>query len=368
MPARRAGAFVSPSAPRHPLPVWQRALLASLLLTGCDLLDEPATSTAPPVRYDVRAPALPTGVGTLPFDPRIARLLPETYIGTEQLCDLVMVGATRTLRPEDVFGYRLPFRQARHARCLGTTGEGWADLYFRKDRESFVEQMAPGMRIRVAVLAGEGGFDDYTPLEVVELLGPTPPETPRATRVEEPGVADSFENPEPSHDVRTCAVTYAGQIQRVRDGALERPRDEEQAPGPTEVRYRGPRSPVPYPGSASHRLSVVCQHASGEVWVDVVFTRETFPSALDVQRGRTMALRVFRSDGGVGNHPIAVFLPLGAAEPNTLPVTEEVPVSAESLDGSVPAAAPTLAEPAEPSAEPSVAPSVPAAGNSSPPE
>lgn len=352
--------------------MWQRALLASLLLTGCDLLDEPATSTAPPVRYDVRAPALPTGVGTLPFDPRIARLLPETYIGTEQLCDLVMVGATRTLRPEEVFGYRLPFRQARHARCLGTTGEGWADLYFRKDRESFVEQMAPGMRIRVAVLAGEGGFDDYTPLEVVELLGPTPPETARPARVEEPGVADSFENPEPSHDARTCAVTYAGQIQRVRDGALERPRDEEQAPGPTEVRYRGPRSPVPYPGSASHRLSVVCQHASGEVWVDVVFTRETFPSALDVQRGRTMALRVFRADGGVGNHPIAVFLPLGAAEPNALPVTDEVPVSAETLDGSVPAEAPTLAEPAEPnaapSAAPSVEPSVPAAGNSSPPE
>jgi hypothetical protein len=325
---------VSPFALRQALLARGGVLLAAAFASGCDLLDEPATSTAPPVNYDVRAPALPTGAGTLPFDPRVARLLPETYVGTEQICDLVMVGAARTLRPEDVFGYRLPFRQARHARCLGTTGEGWADLYFRKDREALVEQIAPGTRIRVAVLAGEGGFDDYTPLEVVELLGPTPPETPRARAADEPSVADSFDSPEVSHDVRTCAVTYAGQIQRVRDGSLERPRNEEQEPGPTEVRYRGPRSPVPYPGSASHRLSVVCQHASGEVWVDVVFTRETFPSALDVQRGRTMALRVFRADGGVGNHPIAVFLPLGAAEPNALPpaAPEDAGVEAESAD------------------------------------
>ena len=332
MPARRAGARVSPFALRQALLARGGALLAAAFATGCDLLDEPATSTAPPVNYDVRAPALPTGAGTLPFDPRVARLLPETYVGTEQICDLVMVGAARTLRPEDVFGYRLPFRQARHARCLGTTGEGWADLYFRKDREALVEQIAPGTRIRVAVLAGEGGFDDYTPLEVVELLGPTPPETPRARAADEPSVADSFENPEVSHAIRTCAVTYAGQIQRVRDGALERPRDEEQEPGPTEVRYRGPSSPVPYPGSASHRLSVVCQHASGEVWVDVVFTRETFPAALDVQRGRTMALRVFRAEGGLGNHPIAVFLPLGAAEPNALPptVADDAGVEAEA--------------------------------------
>lgn len=327
------------------------------LAAGCDLLEEPATSTAPPVRYDVAALALPAGLGTMPFDPRVARLLPETYIGTEQICDLVMVGATRTLRPEDVFGYRLPFRQARHARCLGTTGEGWADLYFRKDREAFVDQMAPGTRIRVAVLAGEGGFDDYTPLEVVELLGPTPPETPRARRAEEPGVADSFENPEPGQAVRTCAVTYAGQIQRVRDGALETPNSEDEEPGPTEVRYRGARSPAPYPGSASHRLSVVCQHASGEVWVDVVFTRETFPSALDVQRGRTMALRVFRAEGGVGNHPIAVFLPLGAAEPNSAPIPAELPPSAETEDGGVPAETP-----------PVVAPVPPPAGNSSEPD
>lgn len=289
-------------------------------LLGCSLLEEPAASTPPPVHYDVAAPALPAPSAQLSFDPRVARLMPDTYVGTEQLCDLTMVGAERTLRPEEVFGYRLPFARARHARCSGTTGEGWADLYFRKDREDLADQMAIGTRIRVVVLAGEGGFDDYTPLDVVAVVGPTPPDAPRHPVAEEPSVADSFDDPEVDHEVRTCAVAYGGQIQRIVNGSIEAPREEEGAPEPTEVRYRSPTSPVPYPGSASHRLSVVCQHASGESWVDVVFTRETFPSALDVIRGRTMALRVFRAEGGVGNHPIAVFLPQGAAAPSALPV------------------------------------------------
>jgi hypothetical protein len=246
--------------------------------------------------------------------------MPETYVGTEQLCDVVMVGAERVLRAEEVYGYRLPFAKARHARCAGTTGEGWADLYLRKDREELSGEITVGVRLRTVVLAGEGGFDDYTPLDVIAVVGPTPPDAPHPPMAQEPGVADSFDEPEVDHEVRTCAVSYAGQIQRVVGGSVQAPVDEDSAPEPTEVRFRGPTSPAPYPGSASHRLSVVCQHATGESWVDVVFTRETFPSALAVARGRTMAVRVFRPDGGVGNHPIVVFLPLGAAAPTRLPV------------------------------------------------
>ncbi|MCB9659070.1 MAG: hypothetical protein H6726_15570 [Sandaracinaceae bacterium] len=313
-----------------------RIAFAFALLGGCGLFDEPVSSTAPPVQYDVAAPALPAPAAQLPFDPRVARLLPQSYVGTEQLCDVVMLGAVRRLRPEEVYGYRLPFAAARHARCAGTTGEGWADLYFRKDREDLSEQITVGTRLRTIVLAGEGGFDDYTPVDVVAAVGPSPPDAPRRLITQEPGVADPFDDPPVDHEVRTCAVTYAGQIQRIADGVIEAQRDEERALEDTEVRYRVPRSPAPYPGSASHRLSVVCQHSSGESWVDVVFTRETFPSALDVVRGRTMALRVFRSDGGVGNHPITVFLPLGAAAPSPLRAAEP---AAEQLDGGVEAAA-----------------------------
>ena len=309
--SRELPAFRSPSRGR-----WGRiagVLLVTLAAGGCDQFTEEARVDPSRVEYDVRSPALPAGTAGLPFDPRVARLLPEEFEGTEQICDLTYVGAERPVSPERAFRLRFPTVLARHARCVGTTGQGWADLYFRKDRTELSESLARGRRIRAQIHAARGGFRDYPILEVLESIGESPDDAPTAPLEREPSVADSFVRPEPEHTHRTCAVAYAGPIERVRNGAAEILEEDEREP--TAVRYRGPRSLAPYPSSASHRMSVVCRHARGEAWVDLVFTRETFPAALDVHRGRTMAIRVVRSDGGVADYPIGVFVPLGAAAP-----------------------------------------------------
>lgn len=304
-------------------PLWAVSLF--VLACGCGASDEaPATGPAP--EFDVGNPALPAGAANLPFDPRVATMLPDAFVGTEQICDLTFVATPRVLGHRMRTAHGSHMTRGRHIRCAGSTGQGWADLLIRKDRDDLDDITRIGMRIRTRVLAPEGGFENYPVLELLGSDGPTPEDATPSPAPSQPGVGENFEEVETGSAVHHCAVAYAGRIERLQRGTLA-PRwqpsedvDAEAQTAPTdrnplEVEYRERRRAAPYPGNASHRLAVACRHAHGESWLDVVFTRETFPSALDVRRGRTLAVRIHRPDAGLADSPIAIFVPLGRAAP-----------------------------------------------------
>jgi len=233
-------------------------------------------------------PVLAEGAVEPALDVRVVRLAPEDTAGTERFCDLAHVGGLQELGvPTHRYGLAAeeedaPAPAITHrvlVRCQAPTGRAWADLVLRKENAGLAQFLERGTRVRVRVL-GTHGFDGHVALELLAVLGDSPPIVPEPVR-EVPAGADfgALAAREVLESQRPCAVSWAGHVEPVEGEG--------------------------YPATASHHLPVVCRHVGGEAWVDVVFTRGDAVRALWIRRGEVVPLALLSAGGGAGEHPVA---------------------------------------------------------------
>lgn len=221
-----------------------------------------------------------------PFDFRLVRVRPDAHVGQERLCDVVFVGAAETVTRRN--GRRYPIKPAarRLVRCGAIEAESYVDLVFPPDARSFVSSIELGMRLRVQVIAADGGFEDAPVVSFVaaldgarDVVAPRPPLThlPIADDVER--FARTIRPPQKLK----CAIAYARPLERI-----------------TQARaHRFPR------GATSHTL-LSCRGPRGDRFVDVVFTSRTAAQSLGLVQGRVVRLTRLHPRGGEGNTPFAL--------------------------------------------------------------
>jgi hypothetical protein len=175
-------------------------------------------------------------------------------------------------------------------RCGAPTGEGWADLIFPPPSAGLIPDVTGGKRLRVAVIAASGGFDDAPILAFLAVIGDAPAAGPLDEDFESIRAGFDFgaldARPELMGSSAVCAVAYASAPEPIAEEKLER-----------------------YPGGATHRLGLVCGHARGDAWVDLVFTAEQADDVLALRRGARARLRILAVEGGAAGLPIVTIAP-----------------------------------------------------------
>jgi hypothetical protein len=215
-------------------------------------------------------------------------------VGKERACDVWMAGQPQNLGVRRGTRYPIPVAARRLVRCGAVTGEGWADLVFPPPSASLVGSVVSGKRLRVSVVAASGGFEDAPILAFLAVIGDLPGV---------PVLADDFESLQAGFDFgavadspelvgtdATCAVAYAGAPEPIAEDRLDR-----------------------YPGGATHRLGLVCAHAAGDAWVDLVFTAERVDEILALRRGARARIRILSAEGGAADLPIVALSPTPGA-------------------------------------------------------
>ncbi len=242
-------------------------------------------------------PALPAAEvidADAPLDMRALRIRPEHHVGKERVCDVWMAGQSQPVGTRVATRYPMRVAVRRLVRCGAVTGEGWADLVFAPASASLVGSVVSGKRLRVAVVAASGGFEDAPILEFLAVIGDMPGV---------PAADEDFQSLRAGFDFGAVA----GQPELVGTDAT------------CAIAYASPPEPIPedrldrYPGGATHRLGLVCAHAAGDAWVDLVFTAERVEEVLALRRGARARIRVLSAEGGAADLPIVALSPASGA-------------------------------------------------------
>lgn len=257
--------------------------IACVAVVGCRVDNE----RLPPMPHGRRVPREPAFDPNRPFDFRLARVRPEAHLDTERLCDVVFAGAAVAVSRRS--GGRYPIKPAarRLIRCGAPDADVAVDLVFPPDARSFVSAVEVGMRLRVKVIAADGGFEDATVVSFVAVLdGARDVATPRPPVAIIP-IADDVERfaRRRAPQKLRCAVAYARPLERI--GQMRS--------------HRFPR------GATSHSV-VACRGPRGDKWIDLVFTSRTAPQALALTVGRVVRLSRLHPRGGEGDVPFAILL------------------------------------------------------------
>lgn len=245
--------------------------------------------TQPAVQQAGTGPGENPGAG---FDIRLVRVQPGVHLNTEQACDVIF-----TTRPEAVDGsgaerYEMNAAHRMAVKCHAPTGEGWADLVFSPEHASEVSRVRRARRIRVRILAADGGFSDYPVVQFMSVEGDNPSLAATPPRAQPTSVPTGFdlgrlgEDPGLIGTTQQCAVAFASEIDLVR---------------PNDRRQRN------YPAGVQNRLTVRCKHAGGEHVADLVFMPAQALAALAIRRGELVPTRVISRNGGHSDHPILQF-------------------------------------------------------------
>ncbi len=241
--------------------------------------DERAAEVAAPAAPDER---LPVGPG---FDPRLAIVRPDEHVGEERACDVAFAERVVEISGRERTRYSLRVVRRIAVQCAAPGAGGWADLVFVRERAPLAERIAAGTRVRVRVVAPDGGFAGYPVLEALAVDGRAPPLSEAAPGAEPEPAFDFGRAADPGvvGSVRRCAVDFAGRIERI------------------DARMRRQHG---YPDEARSRIAVKCRSEGGDAWIDLVFAAEEAPAALEVARGRTLSGRVLGSSGGYADRPV----------------------------------------------------------------
>lgn len=258
------------------------SLLALCLL--CAACEAEARIAVPDVQVtsDEWPPAapLPTAIPEdEPFDVRLVRLDPSSHEGQERVCDVAWTGRLVRLGASDRTDYPVPVSLRRLVRCRAESGEGWADLVFDSDSAALASYVETGDRIRVRVLAGRG-FEHHPLLAFVAAIDHVEL-APRRDRVVPVGApVEELAHSGALNQVHPCAIAYVGGI--------------EALPGAAE-------------GSEgdTHWVRVRCRHAAGADWLELRFPSVTAPSALRLERGVVVPVRLLSLDEGDAGLPTA---------------------------------------------------------------
>lgn len=223
------------------------------------------------------------------FDIRLVRVQPGVHLDTEQACDVIFSGRPEAVEGQEANRYEIEAAQRMAIKCHAPTGEGWADLVFSPESTSQVAEVRRGRRVRVRVLAPDGGYFDYPVVQFVALEGDNP-ELARVSPQSAPAnVPNGFDlsalrdDPALVGTTQDCAVAFADEIDLVR---------------PNDRRRRS------YPAGIQNRMTVRCKHAGGEEPADLVFMPAQALAALGVRRGEVVPVRVISRNGGFVDHPI----------------------------------------------------------------
>jgi hypothetical protein len=223
-----------------------------------------------------------------PLDVRALRVEPELHLGKERVCDVLRAGEPQAIGARLGARYPVPVAARRLVRCGARAGEGWADLIFPPPSEGFVESAVSGKRLRVSVVAASGGFGDAPILAFVAVIGDVPVPPALEQDIESLHAGADFGALADRADLlgkeSICAIAYAGAPEPIREAERAR-----------------------YPAGATHRLGLVCAHAAGDAWVDLVFTAERVEDMLALRRGARLPLRILALDGGKADLPIVTF-------------------------------------------------------------
>lgn len=264
------------------------AVLA-LVASGCQLGSEPARGSLDDRAQRNAFPA-PAFDPAAPIDLRLVRIRPEDHVGQERVCDVVFAGSVEPVTRRTAGRYPSQVSQRKLIRCGSLAGESWADLVFSGGARAFPGAVSPGVRLKVRVLAPDGGFEDATVLEFLAVVEGATDVTPPAREVLV--VNSSFDftkvRAEPGlvSQRRRCAIAFVGPIRRVT-------RDDADL----------------YPRGATHHVPVACHHPLGDSWVEVVFSSRTAFGSLELQRGRVVTFEIRTRGGGPADHPFVVLVP-----------------------------------------------------------
>lgn len=253
----------------------RRCLLALCLLSAACEAEARIAVPEVPLSSDDWPPAapLPTAIAEdEPFDVRLVRLDAASHEGQERVCDVAWTGRLVRLGAADRTTYAEPVSRRRLVRCRAATGEGWADLVFDADSAALAAYVEAGDRIRVQVLPGRG-FEGHpllafvAAIDHVELAPRRDPPVPVAAPME------ALAHNGAMNQVHPCAIAYVGGIE-----------------------------PLPNrPAGDTHRVRVRCRHAAGADWVELRFPEVTAPSALRLERGVVVPVRLlFLGEGDAG--------------------------------------------------------------------
>lgn len=226
------------------------------------------------------------------FDIRLVRVQPGIHVNTEQPCDVIYTAGRQAVRGQDSDRYELDAAHRMAIKCYAPTGEGWADLVFSPEDASHLSEVRRGRRVRVRILAADGGYDDYPIVLFVALEGENPNlahATPRAQQINVPNGFDLStlrDDPGLVGTTQQCAVAFADEIDLIR---------------PNDRRSRS------YPAGVQNRITVRCKHQGGEEAGDLVFMPAQAIAALAVRRGEIVPIRIISRNGGFVDHPILQF-------------------------------------------------------------
>lgn len=277
---------------------WVRLLLG--LLIACTDPGAPGTPGDPEeeARRSIQPeqPAVqPAGHGSDPgagFDIRLVRVQPGVHLQTVQPCDVVFSGRPEAIEGADATRYDVPAVQRMAIKCAAPTGEGWADLVMTAPQAEAANHIQRGRRLRVRILAADGGYFDY-PIVQLEALEPGEIDLARLSPRREPQtVGNGFDLSQLSGDPglvgtqQECAIAFADEIDLV------------------EANDRRGRS---YPAGVQNRMTVRCKHAGGDAPADLVFMPAQALAALEVRRGEVVPVRIISRNGGLADYPILQF-------------------------------------------------------------
>lgn len=226
------------------------------------------------------------------FDIRLARVQPGVHINTEQPCDVIFSGRPEAVDEGGADRYELDAAHRMAIKCHAPTGEGWADLIFSPEDVSHVPEVRRGRRVRVRILAADGGYFDYPIVQFVRVEGENPELALMEPGAQPSTVPNGFDlsslrdDPGLIGTTQDCAVSFADEIDLVR---------------PNDRRRRS------YPAGVQNRMTVHCKHAGGEEPADLVFMPAQALAALGVARGEVVPVRVISRNGGYVDYPILQF-------------------------------------------------------------
>lgn len=226
------------------------------------------------------------------FDIRLVRVQPGVHIRTIQACDVMFSGRPEAVEGGDAERYEADVAQRMAIKCHAPTGEGWADLVFSRADAAQVAQVRRGRRVRVRILAADGGYFDYPIVQFVAAEGHNPELARLAPRAQPLGVPNGFdlsairEDPALLGSVQQCAVAFSDEIHIVQ---------------PNDRRRRS------YPTGVQNRMTVRCKHAGGEEPADLVFMPSQALAALSVRRGEVIPVQIISRNGGFVDYPIVQF-------------------------------------------------------------
>jgi hypothetical protein len=261
-------------------------LLFALAASACSSFgrqEAPGTDEADRRQPEPRAASTRIIDADAPLDVRLLRIEPGLHVGSERVCNVLVAGQPQEVTSRSAQRYPEPIASRRLIRCGAATGEGWADLVFPVPSAALVGAVNDGTRLRVKVLAAEGGFEGLPVFEFLAVLGTFEADSIRYEDFLSLPAGFDFTDVEADDlgDERRCVVAYAG---------LPLPLAE-----PAQARL---------PGRPTHRISVVCKHGLGDAWVELVFSADQATSVLALRRGARADFRVVASRAGRGELPV----------------------------------------------------------------